>query len=83
MATKDDLVDWVFEALESLGGRGTIVEVCRCMWSKHETELRDSGDLFYTWQYDMRWAAQKLRDTGRAKPQDACPKGVWELSSHV
>ncbi|SDW39046.1 hypothetical protein SAMN05444006_10397 [Allgaiera indica] len=24
-----------------------------------------SGDLFYTWQYDMRWAAQNLRGAGK------------------
>jgi len=61
MATKYDLQRWVEEALTSLGGSGTVVEVAREIWLRHEPDLRSSGDLFYTWQYDMRWAAQALR----------------------
>ena len=80
MPTKHDLRDWVEDALKSLGGRGTVVDVARVIWRDHEAELRASGDLFYTWQYDMRWAAQTLRDTGRAKPTRGLPRGVWELT---
>jgi hypothetical protein len=64
MATKADLVTWTLEALRSMGGAGTAVQVCREVWLRHEPELRNSGDLFYTWQYDIRWAAQKLRNEG-------------------
>jgi hypothetical protein len=81
MATKYDLQQWVEDALRSLGGSGSVVEVAREIWGKHEQELRDSGDLFYTWQYDMRWAAQALRDTGRAKAASATRRGKWELTS--
>ena len=80
MATKHDLQYWVKEALETLGGTGTVVEVAREIWRRHEDDLRASGDLFYTWQYDMRWAAQALRDTGQAKSTKATPKGRWELA---
>ena len=45
---KHDLEDIVFEALTALGGRGTIVEVAREIWIRHEAELRLSGDLFFT-----------------------------------
>jgi hypothetical protein len=31
----------------------------------HQSDLENSDNLFYTWQYDMRWAAQRLRDDGR------------------
>jgi hypothetical protein len=79
MATKYDLQQWVEEALMSLGGSGTLVEVAREIWLRHESDLRSSGDLFYTWQYDMRWAAQALRDTGRARPASATRRGRWEL----
>jgi len=75
MATKHDLVDWVYAAVKRAGGSATLVEVARDIWAHHEAELRASGDLFYTWQYDMRWAAQTLRDTGRFKPDGAKPKG--------
>ena len=80
MATKYDLQQWVEDALRSLGGSGTVVEVAREIWSEHEEELRESGDLFYTWQYDMRWAAQALRDTGRAKAAASTRRGKWELT---
>jgi hypothetical protein len=79
MATKYDLQTWVTEALEALGGAGTDVEVAREIWHRHEQDLRASGDLFYTWQYDMRWAAQVLRDTGQARAASATPRGRWEL----
>jgi hypothetical protein len=79
MATKDDLRLWVEEALTALGGSGTVVEVAEAIWSRHEPDLRSSGDLFYTWQYDMRWAAQALRDTGRARLMRG--RRGWELTS--
>lgn len=81
MATKYDLQQWVEDALRSLGGSGTVVDVARAIWERHEADLRNSGDLFYTWQYDMRWAAQALRDTGRARPDSDTPRGRWELAS--
>lgn len=80
MATKYDLQPWITEALIALGGSGTVVEVAREIWQRHEPELRESGDLFYTWQYDMRWAAQALRDTGRAKPTKGSRRGIWEIT---
>lgn len=81
MATKDDLIEWLYEALKYSKGRGTIAKLCRIIWENHEQDLRKSGDLFYTWQYDVRWAAYQLRKEGRLKPIDRSPKGVWELSS--
>lgn len=79
MVTQSDLDDWVHDALFQLGGRGTIVEVCKCIWKNHERELRDSGDLFFKWQYDMRWAADHLRRAEIMKPTSASPRGIWEL----
>lgn len=42
-----------------------MLEVAKAIWNKHEGELRSSGDLFGTWQHDMRWAADRLRKAGR------------------
>ena len=77
---KQILVVWVEDALRHLGGSGTPVEVARRIWQVHEQDLRQSGDLFYTWQYDYRWAATKLRKSGRMKPVGASPDGTWELA---
>lgn len=45
----------------------------------HEQELRDAGDLFFSWQYDLRWAAQALRNEGELKAKDGKRSGGWEL----
>lgn len=81
MATKDDLMAWVLTALEELGGSGTVVEVCEVVWRRHEPELRTSGDLFYTWQYDIRWAAQRLRDEGCLQSAKGARRAPWSLSA--
>lgn len=74
-----DLPDLLEKTLISLGGKGTIVEICKAFWGSYEEKLRESGDLFYTWQYDIRWAATKLREEKKLKSREISPKGVWEL----
>ncbi|MET0436496.1 MAG: hypothetical protein ABW043_03280 [Devosia sp.] len=81
MATKADLRDWVYSAVQGAGGKATIVDVAKHIWLNHESELRASGALFYTWQYDMRWAAQDLRRTGRFASIPASEKRYWELKA--
>jgi len=77
MATKADLVLWVQDAVKAHGGTATIPEVARHIWREHETELRASGDLFFTWQYDMRWAAQTLVQRGLL--DKVTVRGQWRL----
>ena len=79
MARKEDLQDWVIESLNLFGGKASIITICKKIWEKHEAELKKSGDLFYTWQYDVRWAAQTLRDKGILKAAKSSPKGIWIL----
>ncbi|MEO8024366.1 hypothetical protein [Polaromonas sp.] len=79
MAKKDDLQQWVLDALTTKGGSAKLVDVARAIWQTHEDDLIRSGDLFYTWQYDMRWAASQMRRKGLLKNAGASPSGVWEL----
>jgi hypothetical protein len=79
MATKHDLQGWVLEALRELGGEGTVVEVAEVVWRRHEPDLRASGALFYTWQYDLRWAAQVMRNDGRLQPSHGSKTAPWRL----
>lgn len=81
MATRNDLVKWVYDALVTFGGGGTIIEVARHIWQQHEADLARSGDLLFTWQYDMRWAAQKLRDEGKAVTELRGGRSYWSLTS--
>ena len=80
MANKSDLKTWVVEALRDAGGQASVADVARRIWEHHEDELRRSGDLFYTWQYDIRWAATNLRHAGVLKAANLSPAGVWELA---
>jgi len=79
MASKDDLKKWVVDALLANGRRASLTDVAKHIWAVHEQDLRASGDLFYTWQYDMRWAANSLRKRDVMKPVVLCPPGIWEL----
>lgn len=80
MTTRDDLQDWILEALKDLKGKGRIIDICRHVWENHENEQRKSGDLFFTWQYDMRWAGQRLRDSKVLRPANGSKMKHWELN---
>jgi hypothetical protein len=80
VATKSDLAGWLRKALVECGGRASIVDVCKKVWSDHEEELRTSGDLFFTWQYDIRWTAHRLRKNGVMNSIEASQAGIWELA---
>jgi hypothetical protein len=79
LASRQDLEHWVRTALEYHGGQASVLDVAKYIWTEHEDELRGSGNLFYSWQYDMRWAAKKLRDKGKLTAVDLTPRGVWAL----
>lgn len=70
---------WVEEALRHHGGKGTILQVAKYIWTTYERELRKDEDTFYKWQYKMRWAAKILRDKKIILPVKDSPKGIWVL----
>jgi len=79
MATRNDLQDWVIDAIKAGGGSETLVKVAKHVWNNHEKEIRRSGNMLFTWQYDMRWAATVLRKAKKLKSADVSPRGIWEL----
>jgi hypothetical protein len=81
MATKEDLAGWVMQAVLKNGGEAKIVAICKSVWDNHEQELKQSGDLFYTWGYDIRWAGQWLRDNDYLVPTGASKRGVGVATS--
>lgn len=83
MATKYDLEEWILEALVELKGSGSIIEISKYVWGKYENELKKSGDLFYEWQYQIRWAATSLRKREQLKPVELSPSGIWELTKQA
>ena len=80
MVTRADMMEWVLRALRDLGGKGWPKDVAKYVWENYEDDLRASGDILYTWQYDLRWAAQKLRNSGRLKPVHGRRDLPWELA---
>ncbi|MGD8505281.1 MAG: hypothetical protein PVF15_01285 [Candidatus Bathyarchaeota archaeon] len=79
MAHKEDLRKWLIEALKAHAGNASIVKLSKYIWENYESELRNSGDLFYTWQYDVRWIATRLRKEGVMRSTDLSTRGTWEL----
>jgi hypothetical protein len=80
MNNKENLQEWVLEALIDLNGIGRIVDVAKHIWEHHENDLKSSEDMFYTWQYDMRWAATRLRESKKILPVEKSQKGEWRLT---
>lgn len=87
--TRNDLPDLLYQLIKELGGKADMMTIFKKFWSEYETELRNSGDIFYTWNYDIRWAATKLRHQKRMRPaikQEntlgiTSHKGIWEIIS--
>jgi hypothetical protein len=79
MLRKEHLQLWVREALGQLGGEGLILDVVKKVWANHEADIIASGDAFYTWQYDIRWAADTLRKSGNLGLRKSGSKSVWVL----
>jgi len=71
------LENWIEEALRDLGGIGTILAVNKHIWRHHQQEIEASGDFFFNWQYDVRWAAQNLSKAGKLTRRRG-RKGLWE-----
>ena len=81
VAGKAVLQSWLVEALASLGGSATVVDICREIWHLHREDLEVSGDLAFTWQYDIRWAAKVLRDEGILVSAAEQIDREWRLST--
>lgn len=79
MKTRKDLCDWIVEALKDLNGSAQIIKVKEHIWQHHGQELRDSGNLHFTWNEDVFWAATQLRAKGVLKKGKDTSKNVWAL----
>ena len=81
MQTREIMKEWVKQSLVQLGGRATIIDICKNVWENHKIEIQDTADLFYQWQYEIRWAGDLLRREGTLVPARTSPRGVWELAA--
>lgn len=72
------LKGWVLEALSAIGQPAKILDVAKEIWRRHGSEL-EGTPLFYTWQYDMRWAALQLSKEGKVLLSNVVGNGRWAL----
>ena len=79
MTYRDRLQLWVREAVGKLGGAAEVNQVAKQIWLDHENDLKQAGDHFFSWQYDIRWAAQELRRKGTMGLYKKGAKSVWTL----
>lgn len=79
MASRKEMKTWVRAALTSMGGSGWPRDVAKYIWDNYEVEIKLSGSLLYTWQYDARWAATAMRKEGMLKPVYGKNDKPWEL----
>lgn len=86
--TRTDLPNILYQIIDELGGRAKMMDIFKSFWAKYKNVLNEDEDIFYTWNYDIRWAATQLRKEKRMKPaetrENTCgapvsPKGIWEI----
>jgi len=51
-----------YRSSSPLGGKARIVDYLQIYLGEARTGPAELGDLMYTWQYDVRWAGQVLRN---------------------
>ncbi|MHC3914565.1 hypothetical protein ACI0FN_00525 [Alcaligenes nematophilus] len=81
MVTRELMRAWVVLALQANEEKKAFPkDVAKYIWENYKNELMRSGDMLYTWQYDVRWAAQDLRNSGVLKPVNGRRDLPWELA---
>ncbi len=80
MKSRKDLCDWIVEALKELNGSAQINKIREKIWQNHKDDLINSGNLHFTWNEDIFWAATQLRAKGILKKAKDTSKNVWALA---
>ena len=76
--SKDDLPRLLEDVLKEMNGNGYILDISKKFWIKYKDNITPDNNLFYTWQYDIRWAATELRKNNIMVRPDL-EKGLWTL----
>lgn len=78
MLKRQSLLPIILEALGESGGSARMRDIAKYIWDNHQAELKQSGEFFYVWQYDLRWAGDAL--VRQRKIKKGPPQGVWHLT---
>ena len=77
--SKNDLPILLEEVLKEMDGNGYILDISKKFWIKYKDNITPNNNLFYTWHYDIRWAATELRKNNIMVRPDL-EKGLWTLA---
>lgn len=77
MLDRSGLLPIIVAALKSSEGTARMRDIAKYIWDHHEKELRQSGEFFYVWQYDLRWAGDAL--VRQRVIRKGPPAGTWHL----
>ena len=78
-SANEALMRWVIDTIDANRGWTTLIDICKHIWKNHGKEIQDSGEDFYTWQFDVRHAVKELRSNGIIRLADITLEGVWVL----
>lgn len=73
------LKSWIVDALNFYQGQAHHIDVAKWVWRNKRDNLYEMGDLFFVWQYKLRWAATSLRQDNILLPSTESPAGTWVL----
>lgn len=74
------MATWTLEAIRHLGGKATILQMCKEVWENHSVQIVGADDFRYVWQFEVRWAADLLRRQGRLRCAKESLRWTWELA---
>jgi hypothetical protein len=79
MGIRNDLEGWIIDALKYHGGQATITEIAKHIWQHHQAALTATDQIQFNWHYDMRRAAETLRNRKQLRPVSLSSRGTWAL----
>ena len=90
MIKRSDLPGLLHIILLDLGGRAEMMTIFKEFYNKYGKLFTEDNPLFYTWNYDIRWAATALRRDGIMAPakttinaqDNIISKGIWSLTGY-
>lgn len=91
MIRRNDLPNLLKKVLLNLGGRADMMSIFKEFYRLYGNQLSPDEELFYTWNYDIRWAATRLRKRDEMEParkkenthgDNIAPKGIWALKGY-
>ena len=70
----------LIDALKATNKPTLIVDVSKFIWNKYYDELKANDELFFKWQYQLRWAKDHLKSCGILATKKQGVYSLWYLT---